>query len=290
MVFTRPYNPAPTGAGATGGTQIVRRIIPKNDNMSLFGVDEEYSLSDSGAGGADQPPSSVFDTPIPARRPIKQTSYVFEKELREDFANPYCNDSSSEEEEEEDERGIMVAGEMGMSEESLTSHRTIGDSGYEDETGSVTGGFSQKQSICNKPSLVQMCFVKEDWAAQDLTHETARLSMNSQLSSFSSEDDGVPLVIQDRMTVEEVQGLSVQQLRSVTSLLHLEFTRINGELMGHLSDRDDLTELQDELLQKIFNLKNAKPTPMPCGEEEKMMTGKPEAKFSRRLSSFFQRH
>ena len=38
-------------------------------------------------------------------------------------------------------------------------------------------------------------------------------------------------------------------------LYHSFSPGINGELMGHLSDRDDLTELQDELLQKIFTLK-----------------------------------
>ena len=38
-------------------------------------------------------------------------------------------------------------------------------------------------------------------------------------------------------------------------LYHSFSPGINGELMGYLSDRDDLTELQDELLQKIFTLK-----------------------------------
>ena len=36
----------------------------------------------------------------------------------------------------------------------------VGDSGYEDETGSVSGAYQVKREVYNKPALVQMCFVE----------------------------------------------------------------------------------------------------------------------------------
>ena len=101
-----------TGSG--NANQVVKNIIPNNNNMSLFG---DLKISNSTGfsftslsrkhnnpftSSKNTPdthvyPTTDFDTPVPAKRKIIETSYIFEKELREDFSNPYCLDSDSEE-------------------------------------------------------------------------------------------------------------------------------------------------------------------------------------------------
>jgi len=185
--------------------QIVRKIIPNNNNMSLFNeIDSEYTLelesdkSDSGTIGA----LSEFETPIPAKRPLIQTSYVFEKELREDFDNPYYIDSSDEEEEEEEEveeeeaRPVKLCSsqslESRVSEGSLGSTGHVCDSGFEDDTRgsscslprpSVWTGVEEvspdRRDVLTRPAAVQMCFVEEvSDDAEDVSEDLKGLSIN----------------------------------------------------------------------------------------------------------------
>ena len=143
MVFpgasTRTH-PFSSSRSFPSNNQIVRKIVPNNDNMSLFEeIESEYTLEIEGETsksredhiGAASPlvsktdSRSEFNTPVPAKRPLIQTSYVFEKELREDFDNPYCIDSSEDEQGQEEEGQSKLCSsqslESRVSEESLGS-------------------------------------------------------------------------------------------------------------------------------------------------------------------------
>ena len=110
--------------------------------MALFCSDEdtEYKLEGQEENSVDMV-RSEFETPMPGKRPIVRTSYVFEKELREDFANPYCIDSSDEDDDDDDdeeEEGVLPRSssqsiESRVSEESLASTGHVCDSGFEDD-------------------------------------------------------------------------------------------------------------------------------------------------------------
>ena len=164
--------------------QIVRKIVPNNNNMSLFNeIDSEYTLeldSDKSEAGTVSA-LSEFETPIPAKRPLIQTSYVFEKELREDFDNPYYIDSSDEDEEEaEDEEETSRPQKLCSSQslESRVSDGSLGqvcDSGFEDDTRgsscslprpSVSAWQREEEEtvinrdVLSRPAAVQMCFVE----------------------------------------------------------------------------------------------------------------------------------
>ena len=161
--------------------QIVRKIVPNNNNMSLFNeIDSGYTLelsSDKSEAGTVSA-LSEFDTPIPAKRPLIQTSYVFEKELREDFDNPYYIDSSDEEDDEPEEdlsRPEKLCSSQSL--ESRVSDGSIGqvcDSGFEDDTRGSSCSLPRpsvaawqeeedmvvkRDALC-RPAAVQMCFVE----------------------------------------------------------------------------------------------------------------------------------
>jgi hypothetical protein len=125
---------------------------------------------------------SEFETPVPAKRPLIQTSYVFEKELREDFDNPYYIESSDEEEEEEGDVEEETSTEKLCSSQSLESRASEGsvsstshvcDSGFEDDPrGSscslprpgtnVWGGEEEgvRRDLIDRPADITMCFVE----------------------------------------------------------------------------------------------------------------------------------
>ena len=138
---------------STSANNIVRKIVPNNNNMSLFCSDAESEYTLEVEEKSAEMARSEFETPVPAKRPIVRTSYVFEKELREDFANPYCIDSSDEDDDEDDDdveddgeddddvedSGVLLQRsssqslESRVSEESLTSTGHVCDSGFEDD-------------------------------------------------------------------------------------------------------------------------------------------------------------
>ena len=90
--------------------KVVRRIVPAESNsMSLFKElsDEGYTLEEGFTLDSDsdlldttvknnRDTEEEFNTPVAAHRPDSDSHYVIEKELREDFDNPYYTDSDSD--------------------------------------------------------------------------------------------------------------------------------------------------------------------------------------------------
>jgi len=298
--------------------KIIRRIVPTQSNsMSLFKElsDEGYTLeegfcldNDSEDGLSKTPVKSKrdreeFNTPVAAHRPDSDSHYAIEKELREDFDNPYYTDSDSE-----SDQGEVVTPRANQTayifDSGYEGFDSKGSSPYTKEEEDESSAESDSDSFVNRemytrPAAVQMCFVEEpveDTSTDSVTGWNA--------VSFSKSDSHLPSSPPktehkrtasyggEQLTAAQLKEgwrnsahlMTLEQLNNWVTLMETTIARTNAELVTHLDSREGYMEEQDALLQKIFAIKSIGPK-VP---DTRPPRPSPVPPLSRRLSSMFR--
>lgn len=292
--------------------KIVRRIVPAESNsMSLFKElsDEGYTLEEGFTLDSDsdlldttvknnRDTEEEFNTPVAAHRPDSDSHYVIEKELREDFDNPYYTDSDSDDGEVD-----TPCNRQPMFDSGYEGFDSKGSSPYIKEEDSSSDSDFVNREMYTRPAAVQMCFIEEPVEDGSPTSDNVA---GWNAVSFSKSDSHLPTTPKtehtehkrtasyggEHLTAAQLKEgwrnsahlMTLEQLSNWVTCMETTIARTNAELVTHLDQRETYMEEQDALLQKIFAIKSIGPK-VP---DTRPPRPSPVPPLSRRLSSMFR--